>query len=404
MWKNLRDLVFGGIFSKVLLGISTVFIINTLSKTDYAQVNNFLFVQSLVAGWIFSPFLAASVVMANVHNLHNPKRLFVSLNVLQVYCVVALIAIAIAWGPGLSVVVFHKPVYFWSILLGLCASIFLTFQNIVLSQHQAKESFAKYNLVSILRPFFLAVSLFLLWIFDWFNFYTVSVAFLFSIVLSVANEFDFIAQGFSLKGLKIKLSQFKWFWKSARYLVLFFFVRGSIDHIALFFVSRYFSVEDFANFSVAFRYYAFFDLILYSAHIAFLNSFTKYSFSESKAKFVSWVKLTVPVSAAGIVVLIFGEPLFTFVNGVRYSESYPIFASYMVGFTVYLCFSPVIYGLARQDRFRTLFILSLLGALVQLVVTFFGVAGKELVLISAAAVAGRGFIYLASTFLYFRRA
>ncbi|HRH35485.1 MAG TPA: hypothetical protein PKY12_10510, partial [Catalimonadaceae bacterium] len=61
MWINLRNLVFGGVFSKLLLGLSTIFIIKTLSKSDYALVNNFLFIQSLVSGLVFSPFLLASV-------------------------------------------------------------------------------------------------------------------------------------------------------------------------------------------------------------------------------------------------------------------------------------------------------------------------------------------------------
>lgn len=402
MWKNLRNLVFGGIFSKVLLGFSTIFIINVLSKSDYAKVNNFLFVQSLVSGWLFSPFLLASVVMSNVHSLYNPKRLFVSLNIFQIYLVLFFIALTLIGGQDFSNHIFQKSEFYYSLLLGLVASVFLTFQNIILSQHQANESFSRYNFINILRPVFLIVCLFILYLFDFLNFMTTSLAFLISIVLSVVPEYDFIRQAFTFKAYLLKVSQLKWFWRSAKFLVVFLLIRGTIDNIALFLVSRYFSIEDFANFSVAFRYYAFFDLVLFSAHIAFLNSFTKSEEVESRRKFVHWIRITAGLALAGVVFLFFAKEMFVWINGTRYLESYPIFSSYMVGFAFYLCFSPVIYGLTQRKMFKTLLTLSVLGLCLQLVISYFGIQDHNLVLLSTGAVAARSFIYIFSTIIYFR--
>ena len=50
MWRTLRNLIFGGVASKVLLGVANIFIIKYLSKQDYAQVANFLFIQSMISG------------------------------------------------------------------------------------------------------------------------------------------------------------------------------------------------------------------------------------------------------------------------------------------------------------------------------------------------------------------
>lgn len=402
MWINLRNLIFGGVFSKLLLGLSTIFIIKTLSKSDYALVNNFLFIQSLVSGLVFSPFLLASVVQTNLHQVHNPRRLFVAFNQFQTSLVALFFLIACLIGPALSQILFKKPDFYGSFLLGLVASIFLTFQNIILSQHQAKESFGKYNRINILRPVFLMACLLTLYFSGYLNFWTTAISFLLSIFLSVAGEYSFLINTFKRAGWKLKMSQFSWFWKNSHLLIWFFFIRGSVDHIATFLVSRYFSLDDFANFSVAFRYYAMMDLIIFSAHIAFLNNFTKREQEDSRSKFLIWIKTNGLLAIAGLVLLGFGKDIFVWVNGDRYADSYPLFVSYMIGIAVYLCFSPVIYGLAQQRRFSTLLVLSLCGLFLQLLISSAGLYFHQMVWITSAAVSARGLIYLASTWIYFK--
>lgn len=404
MWVNLRNLIFGGVFSKVLLGLSTIFIIKTLSKADYALVNNFLFIQSLVSGLVFSPFLLASVVQTNLHQVHNPRRLFVAFNLFQTAMVCIVLLVAWMVGPQLSMILFKKPEFYPSFMLGLTASIFLTFQNIILSQHQAKESYGKYNRINILRPVFLIACLVILYAFDSLNFLTTSLAFLVSIFLTVVGEYSFLLSSFRMTGWKLKMSQFSWFWKNSHILIWFFLVRGSVDHIATFLISRYFSIDDFANFSVAFRYYAMLNLIIFSAHIAFLNNFTKKDRADSKSKFLVWIKTNSVLAALGIVTLLFGKTLFVWVNGERYADSYPMFVSYMLGIAVYLCFSPVIYGLAQQRKFSTLLILSLIGLFVQILISIGGIYFHQLVWLTSGAVIARGLIYVVSTWIYFRSA
>jgi len=402
MWINLRNLVFGGVFSKLLLGLSTIFIIKTLSKSDYALVNNFLFIQSLVSGLVFSPFLLASVVQTNLHQVHNPRRLFVAFNLFQTTLVALVFFLAWLIGPQLSLILFKKPDFYGSFLLGLLASIFLTFQNIILSQHQAKESYGTYNRINILRPVFLMACLLTLYFSGFLNFWTTALSFLFSIFLSVAGEYSFLINTFKRTGWKLKLSQFSWFWRNSHLLIWFFFIRGSVDHIATFLISRYFSIDDFANFSVAFRYYAMLDLIIFSAHIAFLNNFTKKDQADSKSKFLVWIKTNGLLALAGLILLVFGKGIFVWVNGERYAESYPLFVSYMIGIAVYLCFSPVIYGLAQQRRFSTLLILSLCGLILQFIISSIGLYFHQMVWITTAAVSARGLIYLVSTWIYFK--
>ncbi len=404
MWKNLRNLIFGGIASKVLLGLANIIIIKYLPKEDYAQVANFLFIQSMVSGLFFSPFLLSSVVGANLYGIRNARRLFSALNLIQICLVVLLFLAAVSYGPSLSLHLFRKPEFYYSLILGLFSSIFLTFQNIILSQHQANESYKSYNIINILRPVVLIAMLVFLYAFGWLSFWTASLAFLASIVLSVGGEARFLLEAIQIKGLIFRIRQFSWFWKSLRFLILFFFVRAILDHVASFMVSRYFNLDQNASYGVAFRYYAMVDLVIFSAHIAFLNSFTRDPEPEAKQKFVRWMKATALASVLGLVALWFSKPIFVWINGEKYADAFPIFAAFMCGLVVYLIASPVIYGVARKRAFKSLFLLSLLALVFQVLGTSWAAQHQSLVFVAVSSVMARGFIYLSCLYLYFRRA
>lgn len=403
MWRNLRNLIFGGLASKLLLGVANIFIIKYLSKQDYAQITNFQFIQSMVSGLFFSPFLLSSVVGANLFGVQNSRRVFSALNLIQICLVVLLFLVAVGYGENLSVDLFKKKEFYYSLILGLLSSIFLTFQNIILSQHQANESYKLYNIINIVRPFILILLLLGLHLTGYLDFWTASIAFLLSILLSVGGELKFLLVAVHFKGLYFRIKQFYWFWSTLKFLILFFFIRATLDHIATFMVNRYFSIEDNANYGVAFRYYAMIDLVIFSAHIAFINSFTKEPEHQSKGKFLSWMKMTGIASVAGLVSLFFGKPIFNWINGVKYEDAYPIFVAFMCGLVVYLCFSPVIYGLARKKEFRLLFVLSLVALVFQSGMTYYAAHIQSLVLMAAVSVAARSFIYLSSLFFYFRK-
>jgi hypothetical protein len=169
-------------------------------------------------------------------------------------------------------------------------------------------------------------------------------------------------------------------------------------------VSRYFSVSDNAAFGVSFQYYAMADLLIYSAHVAFMNIFTKEEKAIARRKYMNWLRVTGLVSLAGIAVLMFAEPLFIFINGEQYRDAFPVFATFMAGITIYLCFSPVIYAIAQRRTFKTLFFLSLMALIWQLGMTWLAAEKQSLVMMAFACVSARGLIYLSSFFLYLRKA
>jgi O-antigen/teichoic acid export membrane protein len=401
--RILRNLVLGGIASKVLLGLSNVLVIKALSKSDYAQLSNFLFIQSLISGLLFSPFLLTSVIGANLRGIQNSRRLFSALNLVQINLVLLLFGLALLYGRQLAVDLFHKPEFYVSLLFGLLSSVLLTFQNVVLSRHQANEKFGLYTLINLLRPFALILILSGLWFFDALTFWTTSLAFLVSLAISVAGESRFLIDALRVKGYRFRFGQFIWFWTSFRLLIIFFLIRATLDHIATFMVSRYFSLDDNANFGVAFRYYAMVDLILFSAHVVFMNAFTRDPLPDVRVRFQKWMWAMAGLSGIGLAFLPFGSPIFALVNGQRYAEAYPIFAMFMAGLVVYLIASPVIYGVARLGGFRFLFWMGLIALAFQLAMTRYAAFCQNLVWMAAASVLSRGFLYVSSLVYFYRK-
>ena len=91
MWKTLRNLIAGGVASKILIGLANILIIKFLTKADYAAVSNFQFIQTLMSGLIFSPFLLSSVIGGNLFGMQNMQRLFSALNLIQILLVLILL-------------------------------------------------------------------------------------------------------------------------------------------------------------------------------------------------------------------------------------------------------------------------------------------------------------------------
>jgi O-antigen/teichoic acid export membrane protein len=404
MWKNLRNLLFGGVTSKVILGVSNIFLIKVLTKNDFALLSNFLYIQSMVSGLLFTPFLLAAVPIANLKKIQNHNRFYSALNWFQMALLSSLLIIAVFSGPNLSYALFRKIQFYPSILIGLMAAIVMTFQNIMLSQQQTKESYRDYNLISLIRPIALLLILSTLHFTGNLNFWTAAFSFFASILTALFVDISSFLNLFKVSGFRLRLAQFSWFWKSAWMLILFFFIRGTYDHISFYFVSRYFDMENIANFSVPFRYYSMADLIVVTSHIPFINSFTKEPFLHSKTRFKKWLKVTVFISIICILILPFSKELFVLISGEKYESSFPSFVILMLGLIPFLCFSPAIYGVISLSGGKKIFYLSLFVLALHILLCILGAKHQNLELISFSTVFSRGMIYTLSFLsIYFRK-
>lgn len=396
MWVKLRNLLAGGIFSKLLLGLANIWVIRGLSQSDFALFNNFLNVQAFISGLVFTPFLLASVAKSNLFQIENKRRLLNALNVIQTVGILLLTMTVWLIGPNTSVFLFHNQAYFTSLWLGLLASIFLTLQNLVLSEHQSNESFGEYNLINIARPVLILAGL---GVCSWtghFSFWPIAGIFMTSAVLSVLRTGRYLMEFSLLRGLKFKVLQLRWFWKQAKALILFFFIRGCVDHIGLFISTRFFSLEESAGYGVAFRYYAMADLIIASSHVLFLSSFTKNDARSNRYQLFKWTRVAFPASFLAFMILPWFSEIYAFINKEMYAYTFSYLLVFVGGLVFYLSFSPAIYALIQKKQFTFLLVLSLVGIGGQIAVSAYGVATHSLWFIALGTVVARGSIYFFS--------
>lgn len=396
MWLKLRNLLAGGIFSKLLLALANIWVIRELSQSDFALFNNFLNVQAFISGLVFTPFLLASVAKSNLFQIENKRRLLNALNVIQTAGILLLTLIVWLLGPNTSVFLFHNQAYFTSLWLGLLASIFLTLQNLVLSEHQSNESFGEYNLINVARPVLILVGL---GICSWtgnFSFWPVAGIFMASAILSVLRTGRYLMDPSLLMGLKFKILQLRWFWKQAKALILFFFIRGCVDHIGLFISTRFFSLEEAAGYGVAFRFYAMADLIIAASHVLFLTSFTKNDALSNRRQLLKWTRIAFPASFIAFLILPWFSEVYAFISKEMYAYTFSYLLAFAGGLVFYLSFSPAIYALIQKKQFVFLLWISLTGIGCQLAISMWGVQAHSLWYIAMGTVVARGSIYFFS--------
>lgn len=393
MWRKLRDLLAGSLFSKMLLAVANIWVIRELSPNDFALFNNFLSVQAFVAGLIFTPFLMASVAKANLFQIENKRRLLNALNIIQTIGILGFTLIVWLVGPGSASFLFQNPAYFISLILGLLASIFLTLQNLVLSEHQSNESFGIYNLVNVARPVLILTGLGICLAFNQITFVPVAIVFMVSSALAVVNTGRELMNPTLLRGFFFKFLQLKWFWTQARTLILFFFVISCVDHIGLFISTRFFSLEEAAGYGVAFRYYGMADLIIASSHVLFLSSFTKNDPQKTSSHLARWTKIMLPVGLAIFVILPWLSNIYVLINREIYANTFPLVIVFAGGLVAYLSFSPAIYALIGQRSYGFLLVISLLAVALQTGFSVWGIHTHSLWFIAFGTVLARGFIY-----------
>ena len=396
MWLKLRNLLAGGIFSKLLLGLANVWVIRGLSQSDFALFNNFLNVQAFISGLVFTPFLLASVAKSNLFQIENKRRLLNALNVIQTLGILFLTLIVWLIGPNTSVFLFYNQAYFTSLWLGLLASIFLTLQNLVLSEHQANESFGSYNFINIARPLLILLGLGICSWTGYFSFWPIAAIFMASAVLSVLKTGRHLMETSLLSGLRFKALQLRWFWKKAKALILFFFIRGCVDHIGLFISTRFFSLEEAAGYGVAFRYYAMADLIIASGHVLFLSSFTKNDALINRRQLFKWTRITLPISFLAFAILPWLSDIYVWINKDIYAHTFSYLLVFAGGLVFYFSFSPAIYALIQKKEYSFLLGISLVGIAAQIGLSYVGISSHSLWFVALGTVAARSSIYFFS--------
>jgi O-antigen/teichoic acid export membrane protein len=176
------------------------------------------------------------------------------------------------------------------------------------------------------------------------------------------------------------------FFSASGWLILYNIILSAFSRMDVLMLSRFSSDAELANYGVAFQYYSLSLLMLGSISAVLRPKFSHVNMQESARqwKFLTkWLRYSVWIGGPLLLFAVFGRPLFMFINGSQYSESFGIFVVLSLGVWVSLMFSPLVNILVSRKEFNHLlklavfaFITSLLGN--RLLVPYLGGVGAAL--------------------------
>jgi O-antigen/teichoic acid export membrane protein len=360
MRKTLVSLFSANLISKALGGIYTVLLIRVLSVEDYALFTNFQAVYSFLGSFVFAAFNYALVTYYAQYadQRHKIHDLYVVVSSLQVATYLLLAIPIVYYAEPLSVLLFSSPAYVSSIRYGCTASFGLILSNLVLAIFQAEEDFRKFNLFNLLRPAALLAGILLAYFFYRIDFVVVSVVFL---LMQLALSLVFLAGVIRRSiGAGFAFGPLLAFTGKIQYLLLYFIVLSLFEQFGVFFLSRFSSKAELANYGVAYRYYNLAGmLIVTTLNTILLPAFarkTQSPGSDSRAFLVGWLRKTVLLAVPLAGCLWVGRPLYVLANGAEYRESYEIFCIFAAGVYFSLLLGPVVNLLVAEGAYKFLFI------------------------------------------------
>ena len=166
------------------------------------------------------------------------------------------------------------------------------------------------------------------------------------------------------------------FLSASGWLIAYCTILAAFSRMDVVMLSRFASEEALADYGVAFKYYSLALLMLGSINAVLRPKFSHIEMQNKTRQrqfLVEWLQYSVWIGVPVMLFIIFGKPLFIFVNGVQYEQSFPILAILSIGAWLSLMLSPLTNILMSRKKFRFLFLLGLSAFLVNLIASYMGV-------------------------------
>jgi O-antigen/teichoic acid export membrane protein len=215
---------------------------------------------------------------------------------------------------------------------------------------------------------------------------------------------------FGLSGLKNfflhQKEEVKQFLIGSGWLIGYFLMLNLFSRMDILMLLRFKSKEELAIYGVAFQYYSLSLLFLGSIHAVLLPKFSKADMQQperQKAFLKQWLLWSAWLAVPIILFDVFGKPLFVWVNGSIYENSFPIFIIFSVGIWLSMMFSPLVNILISQGDFRFLFFLGIAAFVSNILLNLFlvplfgGVGAAATVILSVGFINIVSFLRIRST-------
>jgi O-antigen/teichoic acid export membrane protein len=377
-----------------VIGAGTILIlIRGLDKADYAAYTALISFSSLCVSLIGNGINIALVRFSAEHLSKTGRRpLLLYILALSLEVVVFLLVTLVAVTSPVQMATFvlgkqsFSSVVPTATLFGL-GSLLLQMGRSIL---QAEERFNAYVVTLWIKQVSVLVVVLGLWLSQMLFFRTLAWGLtLLQLVIGVIVVFKGVVN-IEVDSFRKKIENesvlIRHFFSASGWLILYNIILSAFSRMDVLMLSRFSSDAELANYGVAFQYYSLSLLMLGSISAVLRPKFSHVNMQEPARqwKFLTkWLRYSVWIGGPLLLFAVFGRPLFMFINGSQYSESFGIFVVLSLGVWVSLMFSPLVNILVSRKEFNHLlklavfaFITSLLGN--RLLVPYLGGVGAAL--------------------------
>ena len=166
------------------------------------------------------------------------------------------------------------------------------------------------------------------------------------------------------------------FLNASGWLIAYFVTLAGFSQMDKLMLLRFASASELANYGVAFQYYSFALLLLGSILTVLTPKFSRIEMQDPirhRQFLLKWLQYSAWIGLPVILFIVFGKPIFIFLNGIQYEHSFGILAILSVGVWLSLMLSPLVTILISRKEFRFLFLLAANAFLISLVLFYIGV-------------------------------
>lgn len=365
---NITKVYAGNLLSKICAFLSTILIIRHLSVQEYAQFLAFITIFYLFPSVISSGINLALIRFSSEHFSRTGER-YVNLYLInfffQISAYIILCLISYIFLKQVNAVLFGSKDFSSAILYGLVGGGGYLILQIGISIYQSEEKFNTSIILGIVVQFLKFIVILGYTVFAALNFVNATFSFIFAfttiailIIYIVFKEHNLI-EAFQLLGSD--LNAIKIFLTSSAWLIIYHLNLTILQRIDVFMLANRSTKTELANYGVALQYYSLALMVLGSINSVLLPRFSKVDMQDVRKQrefFYKWIKTIWWIIIPIILLYLVGKPLFVFVNGAKYEDSYTIFGVFSIGIWLSLSFSPLVNILIAQKSYIFLFSMS----------------------------------------------
>lgn len=381
--QNISKVYLGDALSKIIGAGSGVILIRSLQKADYASYVAFISVgllfSSLVGGGINNALVRFSAEHFS-STTKKPYELYVTSLCVEIFLFFILFSFILIFPTRIAALLLGNGRLAQMLSISMVYGLGTLLYDMGRSIQQAEENFSSYIWALLLKQ--IAILVFIVMLLLSGKLYLRAAVWGISICQLMIGTGTLL---FGFKGFSKAFGDRKnWankkilldFLTASGWLVAYCAVLAAFSRMDILMLSRYASEAELANYGVAFQYYSLAILMLGSISAVLMPKFSKVGMQNIQTQnnfLYRWLKLS---SILGIPVLIFviwGRPIFVFINGAQYDQAFIVLAVLLIGVWLSLMFSPLVNILIGRKEFKFLCIIGIIAFCASIITNYIGV-------------------------------